>query len=233
MYKHISIEKIVNKSIKQFYIFDKKTQTFDEIITQFDLIIDNLIDYCIKKKIIYFIENKINYSNITLNFKTHLINFLAKMVDPSGIIISKYIDNKYIDKCSDLNSLIFLNFKNKSFEKTVSFKSEQELSELSEQELPEQELYEEKIYTMKNYNKYNNGFDFNNSNKNNSKSNNINQNLLNIANEINIDISNLSIYIKLLIDQKKYLIEFTNELVRMCKILSDSNIKYLKSSPYD
>jgi hypothetical protein len=221
---------MVNEFIKKIYDLDKSKNTLEEKITSIDNLLNNLIDYCIKKKIFYFVENKISYSNITINFKFHLIKFIKNLIDPSDNIIKKYIGSNTInndtsnntkkynnpnwDNVSDINSLMFKNFKqlNESFEKNVSFQDN---------------------FQITNYDDGDDGFECN------IKSSNINSNLLNIANsqdeDINneLDIKNLSLYIKILVNQNKYLVEFIDKLTQMCKILSDTEIKYKKSNPFD
>ena len=221
---------MVNEFIKKIYDLDKSKNTLEEKITSIDNLLNNLIDYCIKKKIFYFVENKISYSNITINFKFHLIKFIKNLIDPSDNIIKKYIGSNTInddtsnntkkynnpnwDNVSDINSLMFKNFKqlNESFEKNVSFQDN---------------------FQITNYDDGDDGFECN------IKSSNINSNLLKIANsqdgDINneLDIKNLSLYIKILVNQNKYLVEFIDKLTQMCKILSDTEIKYKKSNPFD
>ena len=54
------------------------------------------------------------------------------------------------------------------------------------------------------------------------------------SSEFNKDDTNkLSLYIKILINQNKHLIEFTSKLNEMCKVLSNQDIKYKKNNPYD
>jgi hypothetical protein len=168
-----------------------------------------------KKKILYFIENKISYTSIVVNFKSYLSKFIRDLVDPNNDIINKYIiniqdDNISMgkmgwDNVSDLNSIMFNNFKNlnEPFEKNVSFGNDLEIT---------------------NYDEGFDGFKLNdNSNKH-------------ILNNEDINISDdkiLPIYIKLLINQNKYLIEFTDKLSYMCSILSERDIKYKKHNPYN
>ena len=221
---------IVNEFIKKIYDLDKSKNTLEEKITSIDKLLNNLIDYCIKKKIFYFVENKISYSNITINFKLHLIKFIKNLIDPTDNIIKKYIGSNTVnddnsnntkkynnpnwDNISDINSLMFKNFKqlNESFEKNVSFQDNLQIT---------------------NYDDGGDGFECN------IKSSNINSNLLNIVNnpdediDNELDVKNLSLYIKILVNQNKYLVEFIDKLTQMSKILSDPEIKYKKSNPFD
>lgn len=229
------VENIVNEFIKKIYELDKSQKTLEDKLTSIDVLLDNLIDYCIKKKIFYYVENKIGYTNITDNFKSHLIKFIKNLIDPSDNIINKYIINSNSinnsnqintnqennwDNVSDINSLMFRNFKklNESFEKNVSFNDNLQ---------------------MTNYDDSNDGFEFNVKSSQNKLSNtnsfNINSNLLKLAenNTKYPDIKNLSLFIKILVNQNKYLVEFINELTHMCNILSDPDVRYKKSNPFD
>jgi hypothetical protein len=212
----MTIEKIINEYIKKICDYDNLNKTFDEKLKNISLSTDNLIDYCIKKKILFFIENKISYTSIVLNFKSHLTKFIKDLVDPNEDIINKYIiniqdDNMSIgkmgwDNVSDLNSIMFNNFKNlnETFEKNVSFE-------------------------MTNYDEGFDGFRLNDTNNTNYTNDNTND----IPSDITNDNKILPIYIKLLINQNKYLIEFTDKLIIMCNILSDKDYKYKKHNPYN
>ena len=57
-----TIDKIINEYIKKICEFDSLNKTFDEKLKNITVLTDNLIDYCIKKKILYYIENKISYT---------------------------------------------------------------------------------------------------------------------------------------------------------------------------
>ncbi len=215
--KHInkSIEKIIDEYIKKICDYDKLNKTFDDKLNNINLLTNNLIDYCIKKKIFYFIENKISYTSILTNFKSCLKKFIKDLVDPNDEIINKYIinvddDNISMgkmgwDNISDINTVMFKNFKNlnETFEKNVSFGSNIDIT---------------------NYDDGYDGFQLNNNFDNNK---NID------LNNKNFDDKILPIYIKLLINQNKYLVEFTDKLMNMCDILSNQNIKYKKNNPYD
>lgn len=224
-----SIDMIVNEFINKICDLNIGTKTFDEKLNNISLLVDNLIDYCVKKKIFFFIENKIGYTNIVENFKLHLAKFIKNLVDPTNILISKYIisdadDNVSLNKMgwdnvSDINSVMFKNFKNlnETFEKNVSFGNDIQIVN-----------YEE--YNITNYDEANEGFE-------------LNRDICTIGNSTtfgeieeigdNINIRILPIYIKLLINQNKYLIEFTDKLISMCEILSNHDIKYKKLNPYD
>lgn len=203
---------LINNYISKILKVDKENKTLDEKLNSITQLTDSLIDYCIKNKIIFFIENKIGYSNIVFNFKYHLATFIKNLIDPSGNIINKYIKNDSMDKdwdnVSDINSLLFKNFKNmnETFQKNVTFND------------------------INNVNNVNNYDDLNNPNE----PNNLNENFNLITNSEKIsNINNLSLYIKLLFNQQKYVIEFTDKITTMCNILANSDIKYKKINPYN
>lgn len=233
-----SIEKVINEYIKKICDNDILNKTFDDKLKNITTLTDNLIDYCIKKKIFYFIENKISYTSIVVNFKSHLTNFIRNLVDPNDEIINKYIinleedDNVSMEKMgwdnvSDLNSIMFKNFKNlnETFEKNVSFETKNEITNYND--------------GFDGFNGFN-GFKLNDdSNYNNNDNYNVNdnQNHNSIDNLIidnkNVNNKILPIYIKLLINQNKYLVEFTDKLISMCSTLSEQDIKYKKNNPYN
>lgn len=243
-----TIDKIINEYIKKICEFDNLNKSFDEKLKNITILTDNLIDYCIKKKILYFIEHKISYTSLVQNFKSYLAKFIKNLVDPNDMIINKYVINTHDDNISmgkmgwdnvsDINSIMFNNFKNlnESFEKNVSFGSQIEIT---------------------NYDECFQGFELNtniNYNTNNDTNNDIyklnelanyNQNITdeniidndriddNIMDDKDINNKILPIYIKLLINQNKYLVEFTHKLISMCNILSENDIKYKKINPYN
>lgn len=221
------IEDIVNGYIKKIYELDSSLKNLDEKIKEIDRLTTNLVDYCLKKKIFYYVENKISYSQIITNFKIHLIKFIKNLVDPTNTIVNKYIINSYNtninennltqnwDNISDINSLMLANFKNlnETFDKNVSFGNNIQIT---------------------NYDEYSEGFDYNINLNAHKKDNNINFNLMKLTdNDDNYNIENLSLYIKILINQNKYLVEFIAKLISMCKILSDNELKYKKQNPYE
>lgn len=224
------IEKVINEYIKKICDNDLLSKTFDDKLKNISLLTDNLIDYCIKKKIFYFIENKISYTSIVINFKSHLTNFIKDLVDPNNEIINKYIiniedDNMSMgkmgwDNVSDLNSIMFKNFKNlnETFEKNVSFENQIEITNYDDGFDGFKLNNNSNLYTLNN-NGYTSNIETNNGNL--------------IIDNKNVDNKILPIYIKLLINQNKYLVEFTDKLISMSNILSDPDIKYKKINPYN
>lgn len=224
--KDDKVKCIINNFIIQICELDKSKKTLDEKINTINTLADNLIDFCIKQKIFYFVENKISYSQIVKSFKVQLITFIKNLVDPTNTIINKYIETNNVgsnsnsnansnwDNVSDINSLMFKNFKNlnETFEKNVSFK---------EQKIPTQTNYDEVFG--------------NDSFEPNYKSSSININLTNIDSNSTeqFDLDKLGLYVKILINQNKYVVEFVDKLNWMCKILSDPDVKYKKSNPFE
>ena len=235
------VEKVINEYIKKICDNDLLNKTFDDKLKNISILTDNLIDYCIKKKIFYFIENKISYTSIIINFKSHLTNFIRNLVDPNNEIINKYIinvddDNVSMgkmgwDNVSDLNSIMFKNFKNlnETFEKNVSFETHIEITN-----------YDDGFDGFKlnsNHNLNTNNNNNNDINNNNNYTDNYDDNNFKDGNLIidnkNVNNKILPIYIKLLINQNKYLVEFTDKLISMCEILSEPDVKYKKINPYN
>lgn len=241
--KSISIDKIINEYVKKICDFDNLNKNFDEKLSNIELLTDNLIDYCIKKKIFYFIENKINYTSIILNFKSHLANFIKNIVDPNDYVINKYVinvddDNLSINKMgwdnvSDLNSIMFKNFKNlnESFEKNVSFGKEIEINNYDDG-FNGFELNND-ANNIYNLNQLNDSNDLNNINNFDGDNISLNSNKNLIINNKNVDNKILPIYIKLLINQNKYVVELIDKLISMCDILSNPDVKYKKNNPYN
>lgn len=239
-----AIDKIINEYIIKICKFDGMNKTFDEKLKNIIVLTDNLIDYCIKKKILYYIENKISYTCIVQNFKTHLTKFIKNLVDPNDDIINKYVintqdDNMSMgkmgwDNVSDINSIMFKNFKNlnETFEKNVSFGSEINITNYDEG-------YEGfQLNTLQNICKISSG-------SASGLASGLASGFADCGKEINgtnisddiddIDLNNkiLPIYIKLLINQNKFIVEFTDKLISMCNILSEYDVKYKKSNPYN
>ena len=98
------IEDITDNFIKQILELDNSKNNLENKLVFIDKLVDNLIDFCIKQKIFYYVENKISYNNIVNNFKSYLVNYIKNLIDPSNKIIDKYID---IDSNSGSLILIF------------------------------------------------------------------------------------------------------------------------------
>lgn len=221
-------EHFVNEFIKKIYELDKLNNTLEEKINLIDILVNNLIDFCIKKKIFYFIENKITYTNISTNFKSYLALFLKNLIDPSNNIINDYIMTNYesdldsksnsnVNNISDINSLILKNYKKigESSKKNVSFGDELQITNYDE-------ICNDNNFEYNDFSKLNNLCD------KSDKS----AKFVNLKNKYD-DSKYLSLYIKILINQNKYLVEFIDKLNQMCKILSDPDIEYNKYCPFD
>lgn len=204
------IKILINNFVKKILELDNTHKNLEEKLKIIDDLTNNLIDYCIKKKIFYFIENKIGYNSIITNFKKFLTNYIQILIDPNNTIIKNYLENENnFNNVSDINSLMFQKFKNSNeFDsKNVSFRDN--ISLIS---------YEDKE-----------GFEFN------YKTKSINDNTQNNdkSQDNNLDIEKLSLYIKILINKNMYLIEFTEKLYEMCKIISSPEIKYKSKEPFN
>jgi hypothetical protein len=81
------IEKLNSNSNYQVDLFIKKITEFNNDTNFFHFLklsndlLDSLIDICIKNKIAYFINNNVSFSNIKINFKLELENFLLMYVN--------------------------------------------------------------------------------------------------------------------------------------------------------
>lgn len=186
---------LINNYVSKIFKVDRDNKTLDEKLISIDKLTDDLIDFCIKNNIVYIIEHKISYSSIIYNFKLHLVKFLKNLIDPTGKILNKYIVNDEVDKnwdnISDVNTLLFKNFKNlnETFEKNVTF-------------------------TDNNCSTIHYSTQINESTKLDA-------------------LNNLSLYIKLLFNQQKFIVEFIDKITVMCTILTNNDGKYKKINPYD
>jgi hypothetical protein len=136
---------------------------------------------------------------------------------------------------------MFKNFKklNESFEKNVSFGNSIQITNYDEGFDGFELNYKSKDFAEKNKNNYGEddkpinynlmNFGTTNTNTNTNTNNNNNNN----DDNDDDDIDNLPLYIKILINQNKFLVEFIEKIILMCKILSDNDIKYKKINPYD
>ena len=210
--KSDKINILIDNLIKK--IIDLNNNNLEEKILLINQYIDNLVDYCIKRKIFYYIEKKIGYASIINDFKSYLTNYIQKLIDPDGSILIKYInENKEFDNFSDINSLFFNKFKNDNLKnqlKEVTFKDNCSLLGYDD----------------------NDGFESNYKSNYKSNQNFENNNFQNKEKDMTTDTT-LALYIKILFNQNKYLLEFIDRLNKMCKIISDPTIKYKISNPFE
>jgi len=189
------INLLVDNFIKKILDIDNNNHSLDDKINIINNLLDNLIDFCIKKNIFYYINNKITYSNITKNFKIHLFDYIHDLIDKDNNLINKYfkdINKNEFDNVSDINSIIFNKFKNNK--NKVQFNDNNSILSLND---------------------YNHNIEFNN-----------------VDNDNFFDEIKLSIYIKMLINQNKYLIDFTSKIINMCKTIYDSEQNYNPENPF-
>jgi len=151
----------------------------------------------------YSIQSLVYLLLLYLNFKSYLLKYIQNLIDPSNSIISKYID-KSIE-----------NYNNVSDVNSLMFRNYKKNNESFEKNVSFEDKHE-----ITNYDECNEGFELNYKSLSNKDN----------LNEQNINL--LSLYIKILINQNKYLIEFNDKLNFMCNILSNPDIKYKKSDPF-
>lgn len=240
------INELVDNFIKKILILEKDSSTLETKVNQIDELLDSLIDYCIKKKIYFYIEKKIGYKQIIQTFKLYLCKFLQKLIDPTNNIISKYIDkleSENFDNYSDINSLLFRKFKSGLVSESKS------KSEYKSESLNKNVSFREDISII-GYDD-SEGFDFNyvsnnksrkklqsdsSSTSNNSSNSDSSSNSNNSSNSQNsdcLDKDKLSLYIKILLSQNKNVNEFTEKIRYMCNIISEKGIDCNKSNPFD
>ncbi len=110
---------VVELFVKKILYIDKEHETLNKKLIEIDKLIDNLLDYCIKKKIYYYIENKISYTDINEHFKNHLENFLQQLIDPSNTLIQNYIDESECDNYSNVSSMLLNKFKSNTNDNSI------------------------------------------------------------------------------------------------------------------
>jgi hypothetical protein len=198
---------------------EKEKSTLEDKVSNIDNLLDNLIDYCIKKKIYYYIEKNIGYSDIINSFKLNLCIFLQKLIDPSNNIINKYIENleknENFDNYSDINSLLFRKFKSGSTNSIIKNDTKTSGKNVSFREDISLIAYDDS-----------DGFVYNLKKSESSESEKSEEN----SNELDPD--RLALYIKILLSQNKNIIEFIEKIRSMCKIISDPEINYNKKNPF-
>ncbi len=219
------INTLIDNFIKKILEIEKEKSTLEDKVSNIDNLLDNLIDYCIKKKIYYYIEKNIGYSDIINSFKLHLCIFLQKLIDPSNNIINKYIENleknENFDNYSDINSLLFRKFKSGSTKSTNSvIKNDTKTSgkNVSFREDISLIAYDDS-----------DGFAYNIKKSESSESS---ESSVSNENSNELDPDRLALYIKILLSQNKNIIEFIEKISSMCKIISDPEINYNKKNPF-
>ena len=229
----INITILIDNFIKRILNLENNKSSLEQKVIDINNLLDNLIDYCIKKKIYYYIENKIGYTKIVNNFKSHLITYILNLLNNNSNIISKYInDNIELDNYSDINSLLFNKFKNNinnhvSFRDNISLIENKDNSDTLFNYDDSGNNYFELNYEKKQNNKQNNNQDDNqDDNIDDKQDDNI------YINELN-DKTKLGLYIKMILSQNKYLIEFTDKLIEMCNITMNDDIEYDINNPYE
>lgn len=121
---------LIDNFLKKILEIENSSSNLENKINSINLLLDNLIDFCIKRKIYFYIENNIGYNKIVNAFKSHLIQYIQKLIDPSDNLVSKYIQklNENLNNYSDINSLLFRKFKQET-EETEKIKEKDEKHE--------------------------------------------------------------------------------------------------------
>jgi hypothetical protein len=246
---------LVDNFVKKILLIEKESSTLENKVNHINNLLDNLIDYCIKKKIYFYIEKKIRYTQIIYIFKLHLCKFLQKLIDPSNNIINKYIEklesNENFDNYSDINSLLFRKFKTESESESKSKHNEYSSSNKNVSFREDISIigYDDSEGFDLNYslvNKSRKKLDTNDSSKStdssdsskSSKSSKSSNSDTNNSEELDensntLDTDRLALYIKILLSQNKYIIEFIDRLRNMCVFISEQGIDLEKSNPFN
>ncbi len=237
------INELIDNFVKKILLIEKESSTLENKVIQIDKLLDNLIDYCIKKKIYYYIEKNIGYSKIIETFKLHLCKFLEKLIDPTGNVIKKYIqkiESENLENYSDINSLLFRKFKSESEIKSSSkSKSKSELKSKTNSSSNKNVSFREDISII-GYDD-SEGFDFNYANINKSRkklesgsstesssksssksfSDESEESTESENSSDSLDTDRLALYIKILLSQNKYVNEFIEKLRYMCVVITE------------
>ena len=208
---------LIDNFFNKILTLNNQNSNLQDKLTSIDDLINNLIDHCIKKNIIFFIQNKINYTTIYNSFKLNLINFIKNIIDPDNNFISNYINDFYnnsdnFDNFSDINSLFLQKFKNNNttddqndfYNKSYKVTFRDNVSFIYDNNMDDDV-----------------GFKFNYINNNN--------NLIDYNQENKYE---LALYIKILIAENKSFVEFNNKLISMCEILYNADCKFNIENPF-
>jgi hypothetical protein len=227
----ILIDNFINK------IISSKTINLEEKNNFIDKLLKNIIDYCIKRNIYFFINNKIKYTTICNLFKENIICFIKNIISTNNNDILDYIDNNIenFDNFSDINSLLFNKYKKNDLE--------DEDKNLEDKDLADDEIvmYNSKVSFRDNISlvtendnnsnniKYNVTHmklnDDTNDNININNNINNNDNINNRSKNINKEITYV-LYIQILLSQTDFeKQEFINELNNICKKLCNCKNK--------
>ena len=107
------INNLIDNFIKKILQLESQDTNLQEKLDSINMLLNNLLDYCIKHKIHFYIQNKIKYNKITNIFKTHLFNYISDLIESKNDI-NKYLSHNNLDNYSDINSLLFNNYKKSS-----------------------------------------------------------------------------------------------------------------------
>ena len=210
--------------------FTKKLLLNSNDIKEIDILLSDLINYCIKKKILYYIENNISYTQINNLFKKSLCIYLNNLIDPNNNLLNDYIitNNLSIDNLLDLNSLLFKKCKENTKNQKVSFNKHINVINYSIDEKSKDSNNDESIDNNDEESKDNSDEKSDNNSDEESKDNNEeklvdDEKLLNKCDDEKKYNSRLLLYIKILVDQDRNIIEFIEKLTNMCYIISNNS----------
>ncbi len=72
---------LIDNFLKKILEVENSSSNLENKINSINELLDNLIDFCIKKKIYFYIENNIGYNKIVNSFKYHLIKYIQQLID--------------------------------------------------------------------------------------------------------------------------------------------------------
>jgi hypothetical protein len=201
---------LIDSFIEKIVLVSKSSDNLEEKTNSINELLINIIDYCIKKNIYFFIKNKIKYTTINNIFKNNLINYIKDIINDDNSDIIKYIDTtEDLNNFSDINSLLLNEYKKEENTK-VSFRDNISL-----------------VTDNTNYDKNNSD----NSDNSNNSDNSYNKKKYSVKHVklsdtvSNNNQNNLSLHIILLVSQNNSLIidKFKNELLNITENLCNCN----------
>ena len=90
-----NLNKVIDNFIKKILFLEQKNDiTISTQIKEINVLLSNLIDYCIKQKVSYYIDNEIGYNKINDLFRKSLYKYLKNIVDPDDNIDTTNLEYK-------------------------------------------------------------------------------------------------------------------------------------------
>jgi hypothetical protein len=204
---------LIDNFIEKIVSINNSTKNLEEKISIVNDLLNNIIDYCIKKNIYFFINNDIKYNTICELFKEYLIIFIKNFFDNNNNKnILEYIENNVenYDNYSSINSLILHEYKKEQFENKKNNKVS----------------FRDNISLVTSNNNEDNS-----DNSNNSENNNIKYNVTHIKMPDNLSTlslnTKLGLYIMMLLDQNMIFenSKFLDKLMNLCEELQNFDNK--------